>query len=152
MRVLEHHDPSVRVQELEYAPSKAGRTHQRDVTVNVAAVAVTLGVGYDNPSYLLKSNKFDKCQSRRLYRNLHDVFVVSLWLRGSTRPDDSLTDIHAFLAWFDITFECTHKKVAFSTGPHAKYTHWKYVEFSLIEPAKADDIHQGKRCSTLQRP
>ena len=36
-------------------------------------------------------------------------------------------DIHAFLAWFDISFDCTHKKVSFSTGPHAKYTHWKYV-------------------------
>ena len=36
-------------------------------------------------------------------------------------------DIHAFLAWFDISFACTHKKVGFSTGPHAKYTHWKYV-------------------------
>lgn len=36
-------------------------------------------------------------------------------------------DIHAFIAWFDIVFECTHKKVKFSTGPHAQYTHWKYV-------------------------
>jgi protein arginine N-methyltransferase 1 len=35
--------------------------------------------------------------------------------------------VHAFLAWFDITFDCTHKKVRFSTGPHAQYTHWKYV-------------------------
>ena len=34
-------------------------------------------------------------------------------------------DVHAFLAWFDILFECTHTKVKFSTGPHAKYTHWK---------------------------
>jgi len=39
----------------------------------------------------------------------------------------ALTDIHAFLAWFDIVFDCTHKKVKFSTGPHAQYTHWKYV-------------------------
>lgn len=37
------------------------------------------------------------------------------------------TDVHAFLAWFDVSFECTHTKVRFSTGPHAKYTHWKYV-------------------------
>ena len=36
-------------------------------------------------------------------------------------------DVHAFLAWFDISFACTHKRVSFSTGPHAKYTHWKYV-------------------------
>ncbi|KAI0266986.1 S-adenosyl-L-methionine-dependent methyltransferase [Gloeopeniophorella convolvens] len=37
--------------------------------------------------------------------------------------------IHAFLAWFDVSFECTHKKVSFSTGPHAKYTHWKQTVF-----------------------
>ncbi|RPD59953.1 S-adenosyl-L-methionine-dependent methyltransferase [Lentinus tigrinus ALCF2SS1-6] len=36
---------------------------------------------------------------------------------------------HAFLAWFDILFECTHTKVKFSTGPHAKYTHWKQTVF-----------------------
>jgi protein arginine N-methyltransferase 1 len=37
--------------------------------------------------------------------------------------------IHAFLAWFDISFECTHKKVRFSTGPHSPYTHWKQTVF-----------------------
>ncbi|GJJ06270.1 type I protein arginine N-methyltransferaseRmt1 [Clathrus columnatus] len=37
--------------------------------------------------------------------------------------------IHAFLAWFDISFECTHKKVKFSTGPQARYTHWKQTVF-----------------------
>lgn len=36
-------------------------------------------------------------------------------------------DVHAFLAWFDISFDCTHKQVKFSTGPHAQYTHWKFV-------------------------
>lgn len=42
------------------------------------------------------------------------------------------SDIHAFLAWFDISFECTHKKVRFSTGPHSPYTHWKSVPFLYI--------------------
>ncbi|CAA7260617.1 unnamed protein product [Cyclocybe aegerita] len=37
--------------------------------------------------------------------------------------------VHAFLAWFDISFECTHKKVKFSTGPHSTYTHWKQTVF-----------------------
>ncbi|KAF7970694.1 hypothetical protein HWV62_23226 [Athelia sp. TMB] len=37
--------------------------------------------------------------------------------------------VHAFLAWFDISFECTHKKVKFSTGPHSQYTHWKQTVF-----------------------
>jgi len=36
---------------------------------------------------------------------------------------------HAFLAWFDISFASTHKTVKFSTGPHAKYTHWKQTVF-----------------------
>ena len=34
-------------------------------------------------------------------------------------------DVHAFLGWFDCAFRACHKPVSFSTGPHAKYTHWK---------------------------
>ncbi|KAI0697253.1 S-adenosyl-L-methionine-dependent methyltransferase [Cytidiella melzeri] len=37
--------------------------------------------------------------------------------------------VHAFLAWFDISFEACHKPVKFSTGPHARYTHWKQTVF-----------------------
>ncbi|KZS98149.1 protein arginine N-methyltransferase [Sistotremastrum niveocremeum HHB9708] len=37
--------------------------------------------------------------------------------------------VHAFLAWFDIVFKSTHKQVKFSTGPHARYTHWKQTVF-----------------------
>ncbi len=33
--------------------------------------------------------------------------------------------MHAFLAWFDISFEACHKPVRFSTGPHSRATHWK---------------------------
>jgi len=39
--------------------------------------------------------------------------------------------VHAFIAWFDITFSCCHKPVYFSTGPHSKYTHWKQTVFYL---------------------
>jgi len=39
--------------------------------------------------------------------------------------------VHAFIAWFDITFACCHKPIYFSTGPHAKYTHWKQTVFYL---------------------
>ena len=64
----------------------------------------------------------------------------------------SWTDIHAFLAWFDISFECTHKKVKFSTGPHAQYTHWKSVSrthaFCVVPDLKFVD----KPCSTLPTP
>ncbi|KAG9288628.1 hypothetical protein G9A89_006729 [Geosiphon pyriformis] len=37
--------------------------------------------------------------------------------------------IHAFIAWFDIGFTACHKPIRFSTGPHAKYTHWKQTVF-----------------------
>lgn len=69
--------------------------------------------------------------------------------------------VHAFLAWFDITFACTHKKVQFSTGPHAKYTHWKYVAPTFTpllmiasEPAFITYlclVRTDKRCSILLR-
>jgi len=35
--------------------------------------------------------------------------------------------IHAFITYFDIQFKACHKPIHFSTGPHAKYTHWKQV-------------------------
>lgn len=37
--------------------------------------------------------------------------------------------VHAFVVYFDIWFSCCHKPVYFSTGPHAKYTHWKSTVF-----------------------
>lgn len=30
------------------------------------------------------------------------------------------TDVHAFLGWFDTHFNACHKRISFSTGPHAK--------------------------------
>ncbi|OOQ82413.1 putative protein arginine N-methyltransferase [Penicillium brasilianum] len=45
----------------------------------------------------------------------------------ATRPDF----IHALIAWFDIDFSACHKPIHFSTGPHAKYTHWKQTVFYL---------------------
>lgn len=41
--------------------------------------------------------------------------------------------IHAIIAWFDIDFTACHKKIRFSTGPHAKYTHWKQTVFYIRE-------------------
>lgn len=45
------------------------------------------------------------------------------------RPDF----IHALIAWFDIEFTACHKTIAFTTGPHNKYTHWKQTVFYLRE-------------------
>ena len=44
-----------------------------------------------------------------------------------------ISDVHAFLGWFDISFSCCHKPINFSTGPHAKYTHWKQTVFYTPE-------------------
>ncbi|KAG8929372.1 type I protein arginine N-methyltransferase Rmt1 [Tulasnella sp. 417] len=37
--------------------------------------------------------------------------------------------IHAFIGWFDTEFSCLHVPLSFSTGPHARYTHWKQTVF-----------------------
>ncbi|KAJ6141391.1 hypothetical protein N7470_009781 [Penicillium chermesinum] len=39
--------------------------------------------------------------------------------------------VHALIAWFDIEFSACHKPITFSTGPHARYTHWKQTVFYL---------------------
>ncbi|ELU42755.1 protein arginine N-methyltransferase [Rhizoctonia solani AG-1 IA] len=62
--------------------------------------------------------------------------------------------IHAFLAWFDICFDAAHKPVKFSTGPHAKYTHWKQTVFYTkdVIPVKAgDEIVGTLTCAPNQR-
>ncbi|BEI91319.1 uncharacterized protein CcaverHIS019_0401390 [Cutaneotrichosporon cavernicola] len=41
--------------------------------------------------------------------------------------------VHAFLGWFDIQFSACHKPIRFSTGPQAKYTHWKQTVFYTPE-------------------
>ncbi|KAJ7838678.1 protein arginine N-methyltransferase [Mycena leptocephala] len=69
----------------------------------------------------LKAVVTDPCMIKKEDLTFESSF--SLTATGTT------VHVHAFLAWFDISFECTHKKVKFSTGPHAQYTHWKYVRF-----------------------
>ncbi|RUS33572.1 hypothetical protein BC938DRAFT_471061 [Jimgerdemannia flammicorona] len=53
--------------------------------------------------------------------------------------------IHAFIGWFDIGFTACHKPVRFSTGPHAKYTHWKQTVFYTPDTItiKAGETVQG---------
>ncbi|RPD74205.1 S-adenosyl-L-methionine-dependent methyltransferase [Lentinus tigrinus ALCF2SS1-7] len=61
---------------------------------------------------------------------------------------------HAFLAWFDILFECTHTKVKFSTGPHAKYTHWKQTVFytpDTLTVSAGDKINGRLSCAPNAR-
>ncbi|EJT52753.1 protein arginine n-methyltransferase [Trichosporon asahii var. asahii CBS 2479] len=62
--------------------------------------------------------------------------------------------IHAFLGWFDISFSCCHKPVQFSTGPHAKYTHWKQTVFytpDTLTVSEGDVVKGTLKCSPNAR-
>jgi len=48
---------------------------------------------------------------------------------------------HALVAFFDIEFSKCHKPVHFSTGPRARYTHWKQTVFYLEDVLS---IRQGE--------
>jgi protein arginine N-methyltransferase 1 len=47
--------------------------------------------------------------------------------------------LHAVVAYFDIEFSHCHKPVHFSTGPQAKYTHWKQTVFYLADPIAGEE-------------
>ncbi|KAJ4394407.1 Nuclear SAM-dependent mono-and asymmetric methyltransferase [Gnomoniopsis smithogilvyi] len=66
----------------------------------------------------------------------------------TARRDDF---IHALVAWFDIEFTACHKTIAFSTGPHTKYTHWKQTVFYLKDMLT---VQQGEKvhCSLVCGP
>ncbi|ORX50806.1 S-adenosyl-L-methionine-dependent methyltransferase [Hesseltinella vesiculosa] len=62
--------------------------------------------------------------------------------------------VHAFLCWFDIAFTHCHTPVTFSTGPHARYTHWKQTVFYTPSTlmVKAGDTMEGTiKCAPNQR-
>ncbi|ORY88172.1 S-adenosyl-L-methionine-dependent methyltransferase [Leucosporidium creatinivorum] len=71
-----------------------------------------------------------------------DLNFVADFKLTATRNDY----VHAFLGWFDVAFRACHKSVSFSTGPHAKYTHWKQTVLYLGDMAtvKANDTIEGK--------
>lgn len=72
--------------------------------------------------------------------DLHTVKVSDLAFRAPfslpVRRDDF---VHALIAWFDIEFSACHKPIKFSTGPHAKYTHWKQTVFYMRDVLRAKD-------------
>jgi protein arginine N-methyltransferase 1 len=77
------------------------------------------------------------------------MFIVPFTLTA-TRNDY----IHAFLAWFDVSFDCTHKKIQFSTGPHAQYTHWKQTVFytpSTVTISEGEKITGTLSCAPNAR-
>jgi type I protein arginine methyltransferase len=65
-----------------------------------------------------------------LYTVTTEQLAFSVPFKLVARRDDF---VHALIAWFDIDFSACHKSIKFSTGPHAKYTHWKQTVFYLRE-------------------
>jgi len=64
-----------------------------------------------------------------------DLVFTAPFTLTATRKDY----VHALLAWFDVSFRATHKPVSFSTGPHAKYTHWKQTVFYVGDALAVDE-------------
>ncbi|ODV89825.1 hypothetical protein CANCADRAFT_4452 [Tortispora caseinolytica NRRL Y-17796] len=64
--------------------------------------------------------------------DLYTVTVKDLEFRSDFNLIATRTDyLHALVGWFDIKFTKCHKPLYFSTGPHARYTHWKQTVFYL---------------------
>eukprot|EP00111_Clytia_hemisphaerica_P008131 TCONS_00023712-protein len=61
----------------------------------------------------------------------------------AARRDDYL---HAFVVYFNVEFAPCHKFTGFSTGPEARYTHWKQTVFYINEPitAKRGEVVTGE--------
>lgn len=67
-----------------------------------------------------------------LHLDLKTCTVADLDFKSDFTLRASRNDyVHAFLGWFDISFDACHKPVKFSTGPHSRYTHWKSTVFYI---------------------
>lgn len=78
----------------------------------------------------LKALVTDPCPVLTL--DLYTVTSADLAFKANfTLPVKRSDFIHALIAWFDIDFTACHKQISFSTGPHARYTHWKQTVFYL---------------------
>lgn len=64
--------------------------------------------------------------------DLYTVKVEDLAFKANFDLKARVNDTaHAILCWFDIEFNKLTTPVKFSTGPHAKYTHWKQTVFYI---------------------
>ncbi|PWN46261.1 S-adenosyl-L-methionine-dependent methyltransferase, partial [Ceraceosorus guamensis] len=79
-----------------------------------------------------------------------DLAFKSSFQLTATRNDY----VHAFLAWFDISFDACHKPVRFSTGPHSRYTHWKQTVFyipGMLLVSAGDKIQGNFACKPNEK-
>lgn len=59
-----------------------------------------------------------------------------------------------FCGWFDILFDAEGddvEKIAFSTGPHAKGTHWKQTMFIFEKGMQVDQGIEDRKCGDRRR-
>lgn len=105
-------------------------------TVDLKAVVTNpCKLAVSENTYLFVLPKLRELSSERIYLQTFDLLTVTKeqlkfvadFKLTATRNDY----VHAFLGWFDCAFRACHKPVSFSTGPHAKYTHWKQTVFYL---------------------
>lgn len=77
---------------------------------------------------------------------VEDLAFSSNFHIKANRPDQ----VHALLVWFDIDFAKCEIPMHFSTGPYAKYTHWKQSVFYLKDVLTLNngDILHGSISST----
>jgi len=86
----------------------------------------------------------NSCQM--FYVDINTVTVDDLEFAAPFKIEATRQDhIHAFVAFFDITFGACHKPVYFSTSPQAQYTHWKQTVFYLNEVLMVEpgDVIEG---------
>lgn len=89
----------------------------------------------------LKACVTDPCKVFEI--DLYTVRVEDLAFRAPFTLKARRSDfIHALIAWFDIEFAACHKPIRFSTGPHAKYTHWKQTVFYMKDILTIEDGEQ----------
>ena len=57
----------------------------------------------------------------------------------------------SIVAYFDMQFTKGHKTIFFSTGPHAKYTHWKQTVFYLKDDLAVNTNDEMVQMLTFQQ-
>jgi len=83
---------------------------------------------------IVDSKQVMSSASRLITIDISTIKVEDLAFKVPFRLTATRDDfVHAFVVSFDVEFSPCHKKVGFSTGPHAQYTHWKQTVFYLNE-------------------
>ena len=82
----------------------------------------------------------DRCDQEPVMTSIAKIFDINL---NTVKKEDldfsnsyevtvlNNNTMHAFVAWFDVSFDCVPNIVSFSTGPFSPQTHWKQTVFYL---------------------